>query len=119
MDALGTIRQFWLVDNDAGWRPTRRTHESYVAELIAKGKMLPILFAILGFRLELIMVDVLHCVDLGVACHILGNGFLNALNAKYLCRQRRKKLISNIWSGAWTNFIRKRKRKASYKASSL
>ena len=36
---------------------------------------MPILMMAVGFRLECVMVDVMHCVDLGVAAHILGNVF--------------------------------------------
>ena len=39
--------------------------------------VIPILLAkVIGFRLECIMVDVLHTVDLGIAAHIIGNAFV-------------------------------------------
>ena len=58
---------------DAGWRATRRSHESYLAEI---GANIPILFLIaIGLRLECVMIDILHTVDLGVAAHIIGNMF--------------------------------------------
>lgn len=60
----------------APWRPTRRTHESYVRELRRLGKQLPVLFQIVvGLRLECIMIDVMHTVDQGVASHVFGNVF--------------------------------------------
>ena len=59
---------------DAGWRRTRWTHESYMEFLRAAGLMIPpLLLLVVGFRLECIMVDVLHCVDQGVASHLIGN----------------------------------------------
>lgn len=68
--------KFVRCGDDAGWRPTRRTHESYLAELLAKGIPIPILFALcVGLRLECIMIDILHTVDLGVAAHVIGNVF--------------------------------------------
>jgi hypothetical protein len=63
----------------AGWRPTIRSHESYLAELIAAGKSLCGLFLIPGLRLEGVMVDVLHTVDLGLAAHIIANIFVEVM----------------------------------------
>ena len=59
---------------DAGWRETRWTHDAYIAFLRAAGMFVPALLAVaLGFRLECIMIDVLHTVDQGVAAHIIAN----------------------------------------------
>ena len=58
---------------DAGWRDTRRSHESYLAEV---GAEIQILFLkSIGLRLECIMIDILHTVDLGIAAHIIGISF--------------------------------------------
>ena len=67
--------RLWTDAKDtAGWRPTIRSHESYTAQLASLGKQLPALFRyVTGFRLEYIMIDVLHCVDLGVASHVAGS----------------------------------------------
>lgn len=63
----------------AGWRRTMRTHESYVADV----SELPVLFLkATGFRLECVMIDILHCVDLGVASHIIGNIFWELILAR-------------------------------------
>ena len=73
---------------DASWRTTRRTHESYLAELSVAGRRVPVLLArIVGLRLSSIMIDVLHCVDQGVASHIVGNIFWECILAK-------------VWGGA-------------------
>ena len=60
----------------AGWRATRWSHEGYLEYLRGLGIAIPVLLiALIGFRLECIMVDTLHTVDQGVASHILGNVF--------------------------------------------
>ena len=65
---------FTCCGTHAGWRRTRRTHETYVEGLAAKGEELPVLLQkVRGLRLESVMIDVLHTVDLGVAAHIVGN----------------------------------------------
>ena len=57
----------------AGWRPTLRTHESWVLECLAKGVLLCNFFKILSFRSEGVMIDILHAVDQGVAPHLVAN----------------------------------------------
>ena len=65
---------FTSCGTNAKWRETRRTHESYVEDLASQGKELPVLLRkVRGLRLESVMVDVLHAVDLGVAAHIVGS----------------------------------------------
>ena len=60
----------------AAWRGTMRSHEDWVLEQEAAGKSLPALMdRVHGLRLESVMVDILHTVDLGIAAHILGNIF--------------------------------------------
>jgi hypothetical protein len=62
---------------DAGWRGTRWSHETYMAHLRHGGLPIPIMFrqrgGIIGLRLECTMVDVLHTVDQGIASHIIAN----------------------------------------------
>ena len=62
-------------DKLAPWRSTKQTHEKYLAGLRLAGILVPVLFMCLGFRIECVMADVLHCVDLGIASHIVGNIF--------------------------------------------
>ncbi len=67
---------------DAPWRASRKSHEAYVAEVAAIGNMLPMLLRVVrGFRTDCVKIDVLHCVDLGVASHILGNIFWECILA--------------------------------------
>ena len=59
---------------NAGWRSTRWTHAGYMAFLAASGLAIPVLLqCVRGFRLEGVMIDVLHAVDQGVASHVIGN----------------------------------------------
>ena len=51
---------------EAQWRSTLWSHETYMADLLANDKDVPELFSIVGLRLEGIMIDVLHAIDLGV-----------------------------------------------------
>ena len=68
----------WLDFSDAAWwRAHIRTHSSYIDNLIASGRPVPILFdpifGIIGLRLGCVMVDVLHTLDLGITAHIVAN----------------------------------------------
>ena len=70
----------WTDFNDsAAWRETVWDHEGYCQHLVQNSMELPELFSVVGLRIETIMVDVLHAVDLGVASHILGNIFVEVL----------------------------------------
>jgi hypothetical protein len=50
----------------AGWRATMRSHEQYVAKLLADGVALSAVFKIKTLRLEGVMGDVLHALDKGL-----------------------------------------------------
>ena len=39
----------------------------------------PAIFKIPGMRIENVMLDVLHAVDLGLACHVLANIFIEVM----------------------------------------
>lgn len=59
---------------DAPWRDTIWTDESYRAYLLANGLHIPALLRhAIGLRLDCIMPDVLHTIDLGIGSHIIGN----------------------------------------------
>ena len=64
---------------DAGWRPTLRSHGSWLAELAAHGRGLPDPFLIETLLLEGIMVDVLHAVDQGVSCRLIASIFVEIM----------------------------------------
>ena len=65
-------RLLWTaVGDSAAWRATRRTHAAYVAELLAQRRPAPLLFSVvIGLLLSCVMVDVLHCTDLGITAHV-------------------------------------------------
>ena len=59
---------------NAPWRDTLWTHESYMEHRRASGLPIPIIVnEVEGFRHELIFIDVLHCLDLGLTAHIVAN----------------------------------------------
>ena len=61
---------------NAGWRQTLWTDQAYRRFLRREGLAVPVLLAaVAGMRLENIMIDVLHTVDLGISAHILANVF--------------------------------------------
>ncbi len=68
----------------AEWRGTERNHERYLADLA--GSNPPRIFQIIGFRHEGVVIDVMHCVDLGVALHVVGNVFYEIVQSKVLGR---------------------------------
>ena len=69
---------------NAGPRHTHFTHESYLDYLKEKNLLVPILLALCtGFRLECILVDVLHAADLGMTAHIIGNIMWESVLQKY------------------------------------
>ncbi len=70
-----------------GWRATRRTHDSWRAELAVEGRRIPTIFVLcFGLTLSCAMIDVLHAVDQGVASHLVANIFV-------YCIKR------NVWGG--------------------
>ena len=69
-----SVMKYSRFDKLASWRETRQTQDTYMA--LHAGGDIPVLLAlVIGFRIELVMIDVLHCVDLGIASHIVGNIF--------------------------------------------
>jgi hypothetical protein len=58
---------------DAPWRRTLCTHESYIADLHRDGRRPASIFAIRTLRLEGVLADVMHTMDLGVTSHVCGN----------------------------------------------
>ena len=67
-------------DRRAPWRRTRLTHEAFLAELRSLDLPLSPWFQfVLGLRSECVMIDVLHCADLGVFAHLVANIFIEVL----------------------------------------
>jgi hypothetical protein len=61
------------------WRHTIRTHQSYVAEQVALGLELPILFNIHTLILEGVLIDTLHAADQGMTSHLVANVFVEVM----------------------------------------
>ena len=61
----------------AGWRSTVWTHSTYLSHLLVGRLPIPSFFnpvrGIIGLRLENVMVDILHTLDLGISAHIVGS----------------------------------------------
>jgi hypothetical protein len=63
----------------AGWRPTIRTHESYLNELLVAGRPIPKSYKVLGLRHEGVTIDILHAIDQGVSSHVCANVFVEVV----------------------------------------
>ena len=63
------VRKWTNFSQCADWRGTERSHAEYLAEVAAKrvqgGPTLSNVFLIDGFVLEGVVIDVMHCLDLG------------------------------------------------------
>jgi hypothetical protein len=89
---------FWDFSLTAAWRASRQTTLGFLQRLRSEGQTLSPLFGAPGFTVELIVVDVLHALDLGVAQDALGNLFKEALHQKYAgtTDQKVKALFADI-----------------------
>jgi hypothetical protein len=83
--ASGAIKSLAFTDcrNDANWRNTRWTDESWRAHMRAMALSIPVLLLlVIGLRLECISIDSLHALDLGFASHVAGNTFWEGIQRK-------------------------------------
>jgi hypothetical protein len=55
-------------------------HAAYLVKLEAEGKELPGLFKINTLIFDGVVIDVLHCVDQGLSCHVVANTFVEVMN---------------------------------------
>jgi len=60
-------------DEGAPWRGTLKSHEVYLAMLRAMGVRVPGVFHIRSLRLEGVLGDSMHTIDMGVSAHLCGN----------------------------------------------
>lgn len=79
---------------NACWRRTLRSHNDY---LDLTRHQLPAIFLIAGFRLECIVIDAMHTVDLGCAQHIIGNVFYELSNSKQLGKNHDES-VNALWT---------------------
>jgi len=68
-------------DEHAPWRSTLRSHEAYLESLRARSEPLPGIFAIKSLKLQGVMADAMHTIDLGVAAHLCGNIMFEVMEA--------------------------------------
>ena len=68
-----TQETFKVCHSGAPWRAARLTAVSFLQELVATGVAPSPLLSCPGFKLDMVCIDWLHTVDLGVAQDILGN----------------------------------------------
>ena len=63
---------------------------------------LPRIFRVEGFRHRGVAIDAMHCVDLGVALHIIGNIFFEVVHRRQLGRTHAES-VKALWRdlGAW------------------
>ena len=82
--------------NNAPWRKNRLTPLRFFANMRSQGFEPSPLFSAIGFTLCMVMIDVLHCMDLGVSQDILGNIFWEAMPV--VCSGRSHKAqVHELW----------------------
>ena len=82
--------------SSAFWKKNRLTPVAFFAKLRAQGLDPSPLFSAIGFTLLMVMIDVLHCMDLGCSQDILGNIFWEAMPV--VCSGRSHKAqVHDLW----------------------
>ena len=96
----------------AGWRKTKWTHEAYLRFLRGAGLAIPALLVLcVGFRLDCVMVDVLHTVDQGVASHIVANVLWTfAVCRKVFGGKTQQEQVANLFAhmNAWYKKVKEK-----------
>ena len=87
-----TMREF---GRDADWKKSenRLSHWQLMERILQNGKTISPLFSCPGFTSDLVAIDWLHCVDLGVCADFLGNLF-SMMVKKQAGRTKDEKLIA-------------------------
>lgn len=81
----------------APWRKQRLSARAFFAQQRSHDVQPSPLFKAIGFKLDMVMIDVLHCMDLGCTQDMLGNLFWEALDV--VCNGRgRKAKVDDLWS---------------------
>ena len=82
--------------SNAFWKKHRLTPLQFFAKLRNQGLTPSPLFSAIGFSLLMVMIDVLHCMDLGCSQDILGNIFWEAMPV--VCKGRsRAAQTQDLW----------------------
>ena len=88
---------YWDFSSKALWRASRYSTLAFMKLMHKNGISSSVLFEAPGFMLDFIMVDVLHCLDLGVAQEALGNLFFYFITSKVCPGSNRSQQILHLW----------------------
>ena len=73
------ILAFTCCSSTAGWRGTKFSHEIFLQHLRDRNWEPPLfLLLVIGIRIECILIDSLHMMELGCTSHIIGNILVEA-----------------------------------------
>ena len=97
------------VSISAIWRSLPLTARGFISEIISRGHALSPLLSLPGFLLDYIIIDVLHCVDLGVAQDATGSFFYEMVHNGngFLDGTTVEKRVQSLWkmiSGFYKQF---------------
>ena len=81
-------KPFWDFSESAKWRGDRWSLERLLEEIKRQGSFASPLFGAPGFVLAVLVIDVLHCMDLGISQDALGSLFWIALGVVFKGRNR-------------------------------
>lgn len=89
------------VSSGAAWRQSKQTAVSFHKKLLDEGKLCP-LWSAPGVCKDIVVVDWLHCADLGVAADVLGNVLVELLDC--FDGHDKKQKMSRLWSEIKTKY---------------
>ena len=84
---------FWDCTSKALWRSQRYTTMAFLKLMRQNGIAQNVLFDAPGFILSFIMVDVLHCLDLGVSQEAIGNLFYLFICSKFVAGKHQQEQL--------------------------
>ncbi len=94
------------VSASALWRVLRTTAAAFVADMRAKGIDLSPLLSLPGFVLEYLIIDVLHCMDLGVSQDVSGSLMYELVHAGhwFLSGYSAANRVQDLWAKIRTKY---------------
>lgn len=90
----------------ASWRSSRYYKGEFFAAVRAQNLPVCCLFSLPGVSIDMVMIDVLHAMDLGITQDVVGNLFFEMLELRILAGASREARLTSLWA----------KLKAHYKA---
>ena len=82
----------------AAHRQTLRTHEDYMLGCARIGSQPSTMFLCPGVTLDMIAIDSMHTIDLGVTSHILGNTLFEIIFEQRPHGWTIKKQVAHVWA---------------------